>query len=381
MKPQRFLLAALLPLFSSVCVAQFSRDSDTKSPTLTHDYVLAKAVVLAHIEKEPQLDNGIYYTDVTIDKVVKAHVLLNGKQVLRLKRKIEKSESQFLLFCDIDNDKIDAYRGVEVPPKSDVLKFLDGAAQFLEGAVPLKDSAISEWLRYCFDYLNSDDAEVARDAYVQFITVDYKYFRAMAKKLPADKIAGWLKERKTLRTQDSLLCFLLGHCGKAEHANLLRTMFDLGTKNSSQEEFMIGYAMLAPQEALSLMKTNLRDEKMDFLVRYSCLKSAMFLRDHRPDLIPANDLTGAVALLMKSEDMADYGIEYLRESKAWSMTDQVLALRDPKTKEFSGKYIKRAVLRFALSSPEPRAAAFVKEMRERDAQYVADTEELLKLFP
>ncbi len=41
--------------------------------------------------------------------------------------------------------------------------------------------------------------------------------------------------------------------------------------------------------------------------------------------------------------------------------------------------VKRAILRFAISSPEARAKKFVAEQRKRDPEWVADTEEMLRI--
>ena len=79
--------------------------------------------------------------------------------------------------------------------------------------------------------------------------------------------------------------------------------------------------------------------------------------------------------------MADIGIEFLRKAKAWDRTEQILSLVGKKTpeKNYDNDFVKRAILRFALVSPEPRAVTFVRDMRGRNAEFVSITEELLKL--
>jgi hypothetical protein len=81
--------------------------------------------------------------------------------------------------------------------------------------------------------------------------------------------------------------------------------------------------------------------------------------------------------LLPHVDMADLAIEDLRRWKQWDQTDKVLDLFDKKSHDI--KFIRRSILRFALQSPSPRAAAFVREQRQRDLQWVKDTEDLLKL--
>jgi hypothetical protein len=59
------------------------------------------------------------------------------------------------------------------------------------------------------------------------------------------------------------------------------------------------------------------------------------------------------------------------------MADKVLDLFGKKSHDVP--VIKRAILRYALQCPLPRAVRFVEEQRRRDAEWVRDTEELLKL--
>jgi len=83
--------------------------------------------------------------------------------------------------------------------------------------------------------------------------------------------------------------------------------------------------------------------------------------------------------LTLSPDMADFAIDELRKWKRWEYTQPILDLFDKKSHSLN--VIRRAVTRFALRSPEPAAAAFVAEQRRRDAEWVKDVEDLLKLEP
>ena len=235
--------------------------------------------------------------------------------------------------------------------------------KYVEGAVALKDKPVGERLRYHFDFLDSPERDIAVDAYREFAIADYQDYRKMAKELPADRIAGWLNDPRTSPFRYGLYSSLLGHCGNAEHAKLLRKKIDhaIKTKGSETYGLLAGYVMLDPKEAWSFITNLLRDDKEDFFTRYSCLQTAAFLRDQRPDLVTSKDLNSGVAQVLEFPDIADQGIEYLRKGKAWDWTGQVLDLSGKKNAD--NDLIKRAILRFALSSTDPRAATFVKEMR------------------
>jgi hypothetical protein len=78
-------------------------------------------------------------------------------------------------------------------------------------------------------------------------------------------------------------------------------------------------------------------------------------------------------LVLADNEMADIGIEALRQRQAWEFTD----LFGKKTHEIP--IIRRSILRFALCSPTLRAADFVQRQRRDDPGAVNDAVELLKL--
>ena len=278
------LLASLAFVSYSAASALLATSAaDSGGPTVVGDYAQAMVVVLVHVDQEPTFDakSDDYFTEVIIDQVIKPHDFVKDKKSLKLKRRIGKSKSQFVLFCDVFRDKIDAYRGVEVAPNSELIKYI-------QGAIACKEKAIGERLRYAFDFLNSSDREVAMDAYREFAIADYKDYMTMAKTLPGDKIAGWLKDPATPPFRYGLYSSLLGHCGTAEHAKLLRSKIEDSIKNKSSDfdGLLAGYVMLQPKEAWDFVRSVLRDGKEDFLVRYACVRTASFLREQRPDLVP-----------------------------------------------------------------------------------------------
>ena len=71
-----------------------------------------------------------------------------------------------------------------------------------------------------------DDPEIASDAYVEFAYARYEDVRAAAATFPADRIVRWLEDPQTPWWQYGDFCLLLGHCGKPEHAAVIRKVLD-----------------------------------------------------------------------------------------------------------------------------------------------------------
>jgi hypothetical protein len=330
---------------------------------------------LANAKLDAGGDLGQGSTDLVIEAVIKKHEILGDKKVITLPRYVptdKNSHVKFLVFCDVFKGKIDPYRGVQVQADSDIVKYL-------QGALAVKDKPVGARLRYYFDYLDDKDVEVSTDAYKEFANADYKDTRDMAKALPADKIAHWLEDPNTPAFRYGLYASMLGHCGTAKHAALLRTMLDDPQKRVSTgvDGVLAGYTMLQPKEGWQYIESILKDPAKEFMLRYAALRAVRFFWDSRPDVLDKKDLVQGVCKLLDQSDIADLAIEDLRKWGRWEICDRVLALQNKKSHDVP--IIRRAILRFALSCPDKSAAAFVEQARKRDPEMVKDTEELLKL--
>jgi|SRR5579871_5828986 len=320
-------------------------------------------------------DFGQGSTDLIIEAVIKSHEILGDKKVLTLPRYVptdKNSPTKFLVFCDVFKGKIDPYRGVPVPTDSDMVKYI-------KGALDVKDKTIAVRLRYYFDYLDDKDTEVSNDAYKEFGNADYKDYRDMAKELPADKIAKWLDDPNTPAFRYGLYASMLGHCGTAKHAALLRTMLDDPQKRVSTgvDGILAGYTMLQPKAGWDYIHAILKDPSKEFMLRYAALRAVRFFWDSRPDVINKEQLVGGVCELLGQSDIADLAIEDLRKWGRWEISDRILDLQNKKSHDIP--IIRRSILRFALSCPDKKAMTFVEQCRKRDPEMVKDTEELLKL--
>jgi hypothetical protein len=320
-------------------------------------------------------DLGQGTTDLKIEAVLKKHAIVEGKKVITLPRYVPPDNaSKFLVFCGVFQGKIDPYRGIPVKRDSDIVKYL-------QGAVAVKDRPISDRLRFFFDYLDNADLEVANDAYKEFGNADYKDYREMARTLPADKIADWLQDPNTPAFRFGLYASMLGHCGKEKHAALLRKMLDDEQKRLSTgvDGVLAGYTMLQPKAGWAYACGILKDPAKEFMLRYAALRTVRFFWDSRPDVLDRKELVKGVAPLLDQGDIADLAIEDLRKWGQWDLCDRVLGLYGRKSHDIP--IVRRAILRFALGcqSTQPKAAAFVAELRKKDVDFVKDAEELLKL--
>ena len=313
-------------------------------------------------------------TDIVIDTVIKtpekaalAAKVGKGKTItLRGYHPTDtKDQYRYLVFCDEFKDGIDPYYGVAVKKDSDI-------AKYLKAALEIRDEKQPKRLRFFFDYLDNADAEVSNDALKEFAKADYADYKDMAKTLPPDKIVKWLEDPKTPAFRYGLYASLLGHCGKAEHAEVLRKMLDDKDKlvGAGIDGIMAAYTMLKPKEGWEFIAASMRDPKKHFMVRYNALKAVRFIWVYRPDLAKKKDMIEGVASLITQEDIADMAIEDLRKWQCWDLADRILALRTHKV--YETPIVRRSVLRFALDCKANNACtAYVAEMRRKTPRWCA----------
>jgi hypothetical protein len=350
---------------------------DQKGQTTMINEVQEASLVLYGKFTNPKLNPE--RSDLVIEAVLKPHEILGKKapKSITLPKYVRDDKSHYLLFCDVYKGKIDPYRGVVLTGDGDVVKYL-------KGLMEIKDKSLAARLRHCFNYLDSPELEISLDAFREFANADYKDYQAMAKKLPADKIAGWLKDAKTPGYRFGLYGSLLGHCGKDKHARVLRKLLDDPDKRmgSGVDGMLSGYIMIDADTGWKYLRGILGNGKEEFQVRHAALRTVQFLWDFRPDLVKKKALIDGICLLLDQSDVADFAIEDLRKWKCWEAADKVLALTTEKYKKVHEvPAVHRSVLRFALSCPRKvtRAAQYVAAERKQDKEYVEDVEELLKL--
>ncbi len=387
----------LLPFLAALALVCLPRGDAGACPfctmqgqTLTQDVSQASMVLVGTFTNPKMGENfGEGTTDLVIESVLKKHDILDkqakdvgGKKVVTLKRYVpqEDKKYKYLVLCDVFKDAIDPYRGISVKADCDIVGYV-------EGAMKVKDKKPGERLPYFFKYLDNAEVEVSNDAYKEFGNADYKDYRDMAKDLPADKIAKWLQDPNTPAFRYGLYASMLGHCGKEEHAKVLRDMLDDPQKKllSGTDGIFAGYTLLKPKEGWAYLREILQDPAKDFTQRYAALRAVRFFWESRPDVFDKKELVAGAALLLDQGDIADLAIEDLRKWGRWEMNDTILELYEKKSHDIP--IIRRSILRYALSCrdvenverPNPKAKAFVEKIRAKDAQMVSDAEELLKL--
>ena len=338
-------------------------------------------------------------TDVIIEKIVKDHPYLTGKKVIRINRLLPldpKVDEHMLVFSTVENkpsvaaatavagtlvlgnlfdNPIDAYRGVTVTADSRL-------ADYMKGAISVREKDTSSRLRFFFDYLDAAELEINSDAFMEFGNSDYPDVRKLAGDLPRDKIFGWLKDPSTPSARLGFYGLLAGHCGKKEDAATLRQLLDDPTRRfaSGLDGLMAGYILLDPKAGWDYLTAIIQDQKkQEFATQHAAVKVLRFFWDNRSDLISKDRVVDGAKLAMQNGDFADFAIEDLRKWERFDLAELVLKTSQLDTHK-KEPMVKRAVLKFmiAAAAKNPKAAEFVRTARVDNPDKVKEYEEILE---
>jgi hypothetical protein len=334
---------------------------------------------LSNAQRDPN-EFGKGTTDMEIEMVVKDHDFLKGKKKITLPRYVPpdpKVKSKHLIFAEIYKGELDPYRGEAVPEDSKI-------AEYLKGAIELKDKEMATRLHYYFKHFDSPDWAISGDAFQEFSNADYKDVRLAAAKMDPDRILKMLKDPNTSLARLGLLGLLLGHCGKGDtHGKALKEFIDdpKVKQATGLDGLLAGHILLDPKGGMDYVTSLIKDTKEDFLVRYAALRGMRFFWEYRDDVLAKAKIVDAIKPLLEQPDIVDLAIEDLRKWQQWDLAAQIVDLFDRPTHDVS--IIQRSIIKYALSAPTDNkaCAAFLARMRSdpKQAERVKDLEQLLEL--
>jgi hypothetical protein len=373
----------------------------SQGQTLAGELNAADMIVVATVVKSErdEADFTRSRTELKIDKTIKPHPAFDRTEIVIPRYiPIEKGKAppQLLLFCYVNTDttdpavaavasvaavfpnyrnaSLDAYRGDEIRAKSKLPDYLDEARK-------MQTAPAQKRLAFYFQHLEDEDLFISSDAYMEFGNADYKDVKEVAKSLPPDTLLKWLKDPNTAPSRYGLYGMLLGHCGKEEHAAVLKKLvadpdnaFSLGL-----DGMLAGFVMLDPKGGWQQLSAVIGDRKKEFTTRYAALRTVRFFHDHRPDVVPGEQVLAAMKALCGQDDIADIAIEDLRKWQKWDETEFVLSLA--KLDTHTDPLVKRAILRFCLHAERTGskpAGEYVEAVRKAKPQLVKDAEALLE---
>jgi hypothetical protein len=340
--------------------------------TLRDEAEVAAFVVHVRLEK-PHGDAEDGGTSMVILSVIKDHPFLKDVKELRLQGRVPIANvgkpQEMLVFAELIMGQPNYYRLMDGGPE---------LARYVSGLCRAGSKGRDCLLAHCGSYLGHADKEIAADVYRELLEARPIELAQAAQNYDPTVLRRLLSDKETPGTIASFYGFLLGLCGEASDAAVLRECLERCEKTGSQsvDGFLTGIVLLAPKDGWPLLRAKLGNASTDCRLRLSAVRAARTMMELSPKT-SRKQAIAAVALGLDQADMVDMAIEHLRLWHAWEKTDRVLKAHDLTGKVPTEPVVRRAVLRFALQSPMSDAKAYVDRIRKENPQEVADVEEQL----
>jgi hypothetical protein len=316
---------------------------------------------------------GSTNTELTIDAVLRSDPVVTGKKQVDLGRYLPisdpKAPPHFLVFCDVNNDKIDPYRGVPIAGAEGL--------DYIKKALALDPKDPGGNLDFYFRYLENADKEVAHDAFLEFARANDLQIGQASSKLSAEKLRAWIKDPQTPTERVSLYAFLLGGCGgDADAVFLAGQLNEDGERTvSCYDGYMGGYIHLRPREGWEKALAVLRDGRKPLPMRLAVVRTVRMYHGWR-GVENHDPILSCLTAMIAQGELADIAIEDLRRWKMWNLTPDILARFGKKG--FDAPIIERAIVRYALTCNDDASQKFVADRRQADPDLVKDVEESLQ---
>jgi hypothetical protein len=360
-----FLLTLVGALSSPALACSLCAGVGNRLP-LRQEFPLSQLIVYGPLTNPRLVGNGKGDTDLVVETILRDDVARGGRKLLPVGRYVpvdEKNPIRYLTLWEVNQGRLELARSCAFKPES--LVYLRGLLALRRDESPLP---------FCFGYLDHADPEVANDAFVEFARANDAAIGQFAKQADPVRLRKWLADEQTPSERLSLYAFLLGACGTERDADwlLLQIQQPSARLRPALSGLMTGYLQLRPTAGWDLAKRIFADKQRLVSERLAMLGAIRFMQAWQPTSSKAPILTVLPAALEQG-DLADMVTEDLRRWGWWELTDAVLAVA--RTTPRLAPMTQRALLRYALTCPQPAAAQFLAAQRRANPELVREVED------
>ena len=246
---------------------------------------------------------------------------------------------------------------------------------------PTPEVPAQKRLMYFVKFLEFPDQLVANDAYAEFANAPYKDIAAIASHLPHKKIHEWLTRPETAQPRLGLYGMMLGLCGDDNDAKVLAEKI-----SEKSADFRIGidgmisgYLLLTGTNGLAHIDDwKFKDRKVAFSETYSAMMGLRFMWQYASGRIPNERLMQSMRILLERPELADLVIADLARWNDWSVQERLMKIYGEG--EYNIPSIKRAIIRYMLTSTQAKTATADKSNSDINNQYVERGKKYLELL-
>lgn len=343
-----FIALCLLPLVVSPVEADDDFICYSEPPTLSDELRGAEVVILARwVDAAPLLP-----VEQQADVIVPGSTEFEVTDILR-----DASES----FASTDHIVVPRFRtgipddfylllgeGEDQPYWRKVIAISEACHTYFRDA-PARTAEAQEKLRYRAEFLENPDPMIAAEAWGEFAFADNADLVPVAREMDHEKVITWLTDEETEPTRLALYGLILGYCGTAEDAEVMRRII-LEPATSSSEGIngvMIGFLLLTGEEGLALIeREKLINPDVPFIETYAAIQALRYMRQFAEDTLPKERLAASMRLLLDRPDLADIAIADLYLLGDTTEVDRLYDMYN--AAQFDNPATKRSIIRYFL---------------------------------
>lgn len=229
-----------------------------------------------------------------------------------------------------------------------------------------------ERMGYFLQFLKSDDAFLANDAFNEFAMASIEEMMTVKPLLDREAVIKTIKDPETKLEMRRLHWTLLSICGKPED---VQVALDAINQRLSQEDDTFGFdsalscaLVLGGEKSLELIDERILVNPKS---RYSDVNSAVLaIRVHGTEFkqIPRQRLIESLRLVLEKPEIADLVIPDLARWEDWSQIDKLVELYS--APEEKSQFVRVPVVRYLQACPLPEAEAALEKCKAVDPDAV-----------
>jgi hypothetical protein len=278
----------------------------------------------------------------------------------------------YLLFASVADGKPDMTGGLSLPATS---------LEYVKTSLTLPANDPVARLAYYFTQLDAKDATVSADAFLEFAKASDADLAKAAKGFDAKKLKTWLVDPATPADRLGVYSLLLGLCGNASDIATFQTLLAVMPRteriSTNLGGILAGLTLLDAKQGWAKIAEIACHPKAPFDERLAAIGTIRFFQATKPES-SRPEIVSIYRSLASQGDLADVAAEDLRRWGWWDLTAEVLAPFEQPTHK--APIVRQALVRYALTCPDPAAKTFLESARKSDAKLVERVEEGLKQF-
>jgi len=330
------------------------------SQTLRQEMAAMDAVVIASsLQDASQRDAETGKIRMKVEKVLKGGDLVKAGD-----------EIDAIYYGDVSLGRRFMLSGVDPPQMQwSCLPVSPRAETYVGKITELADDDL-ERLRFYYQFLQDEEAMLARDAYDEFAVAPYASVKKLAPEMNHPQLIKWISDPELPTDRRRLYLTMLGVCGDEKDLPLLEEMLRSTTKSSrgGLDAMIACYLTLSGEKGLPLVnELFLANKQAPYADTYQAIMAVRF-HGTEGDVIPRSALVESLHHVLERKDLADLVIPDLARWNDWSQINRLVDLfinADP-----DNNWVRVPVVNYLRACPLEEAKAALKKVEEVDPESV-----------